>query len=491
VADDASREIDKNKMISSRAVFIKLWDSPTITTWASYGTRALSLFVVLPLILKNFQEGEVALWYLFSTFIALQGVLDMGFRNTYIRIISFAIGGAQDIDTGAKLNGAIATGLPNWRLVFQIYANMRYTYSWLCVAVLILMTVVGSFFMVKPISYVEDTRNAWLSWSLIIIVSIIRFYGTVYSNYLEGLNKIALVRRWESITSAASTLCSIMVLLVSADLIWLVLINQIWVVVGVIRNRWLSRKAEGGRLKLIESSLPFDAGLFWKIWPLAWRSGLSGLMSNGLTHITTVMYAQIGNSAGLASYLIALRILTQIKEISMAPFYSKIPLYARLRIKGAKKELIKQAQWGMFLSHIVFVSGVICVGTLSATIIKYLGSEIQFISGDLWLLLSLAYFVHRYGAMHMQLYLTTNHVIAHIADGVSGAIYVVVTLATIGTLQLYAVPIGLLAGYLGFYAWYAMYYSYKSLNMSIFDFELKASLVPISLFAVYSLVQLI
>mgnify|MGYP006210076807 CR=1 FL=1 len=50
----------------------KVWNSPTITTWLSYSTRALSLFIVLPLILKKFSEAEIALWYLFATIIAMQ-----------------------------------------------------------------------------------------------------------------------------------------------------------------------------------------------------------------------------------------------------------------------------------------------------------------------------------------------------------------------------------------------------------------------------------
>ncbi|UHG92241.1 hypothetical protein [Spirosoma oryzicola] len=380
---------------------------------------------------------------------------------------------------------------PNWNLVGKIYANMAYLYGWLTVLVIIVMGSLGSWSMVRPISFVKDAQSAWLAWGIIIIASAYRFYGSIYSNYLEGLNKIALVRRWEALTSTAAISSSIIGLYVSDSLLLLVFINQLWVALSVIRNYFLSRTVENNKFKTIEIGYSFDRQLFRKIWPAAWRSGISGFMSNGLNNLSSVLYAQIGNSESVASYLLALRIIAQIREISMAPFYSKIPLYARLRVQGDMKQLIQKAQHGMFLSHTVFVVGIVTVSITSNHLLGYINSDIKFVSNDLWLLLSLAYFVHRYGAMHMQLYLTTNHIIAHVADGVSGLIFIATSLLLIDKLQLYAIPIGMLSGYLGFYAWYAAYYSYKSIDVSFWKFEKSTSGLPLLLFTIVYLINII
>ena len=79
----------------------KCWDSPTLNTWLSYSTKTLSLFIVLPLLLNRFSPSQVALWYLFSTVISLQGLADMGFKFTFIRIIAYGVGGAKDISNYA------------------------------------------------------------------------------------------------------------------------------------------------------------------------------------------------------------------------------------------------------------------------------------------------------------------------------------------------------------------------------------------------------
>lgn len=482
----------ENKSMQVKSMINKLWNSPTITSWMSYATRALSLFVVLPLILKRFDDGEVALWYLFSTIIALQGLLDMGFRNTFIRLISYAMGGIEELTAVVSAKVAVKTsGNPNWNLIGKIYANMAYIYGWLTVIVILVMSTLGSWSMVRPISFIQDAQAAWLSWMIIIIASAYKFYGSIYSNYLEGLNKIALVRRWEALTSTASIGSSIIALFISDSLLLLVFINQLWVVLSVVRNYFLSRAVENYQFKTIQIDYSFDRELFNKIWPAAWRSGISGFMSNGLNNLSSVLYAQIGSSASVASYLLALRIISQIREISMAPFYSKIPLYSKLRVQGDVQQLVKKAQKGMFLSHLVFIIGVITVGISANWIISLLKSDIKFIPSDLWLLLSAAYFIHRFGAMHMQLYLTTNHVISHIADGVSGIIFVTVSFVSINTLGLYAIPVGMLAGYLGFYAWYAAYFSIKSLSISFYNFEKSVTTIPLLLFIFYIAIDLI
>ncbi|WP_146753096.1 hypothetical protein [Sphingobacterium multivorum] len=195
---------------------------------------------------------------------------------------------------------------------------------------------------------------------VIIIVNVIRFYGTIYENYLEGLNKIALVRRIEALMSLGSIITSIVVLLLNSNILYLIIANQIWLVFNVIRNWYLARMVEEGKLRSFVHK-KFDRELFSYIWKPAWRSGVSGLMSNGLTNLSGLLYAQIGDPKVVAPFLLSMRLITQIREVSMAPFYSKIPYLSQLRAQNRISELIKVVRRGMFMSHIVFVIGVIFV----------------------------------------------------------------------------------------------------------------------------------
>ena len=126
-----------------------------------------------------------------------------------------------------------------------------------------------------------------------------------------------------------------------------------------------------------------------------------------------------------------------------------------------------------------------CIGVFSAPLLKAIKSDIQFVSPEMWALLGVAFFVHRFGAMHIQVYLSTNHVISHIADGISGLIYILASLILINYIGIYAVPVGMLAGYLGFYAWYAAKYSYNSMHVKFWSFEKSTSFVPALICIIY------
>lgn len=466
-----------------KKTFLRGWNSPTIMTWMSYSTRALSLFIVLPLILKNFTAAEVTLWYLFSSIIMLLSLADLGFKSTFSRIISFAVGGAEDVGIQKGKDPTIREISINWVLIEKICSNMNLIYIYLTAFLLLLLTTIGTWSLIRPISAVSNQHEAWIAWGVVIISALIKFYGTVYQNYLEGLNKIAVIRRIESIMSLGSIISSIVVLLLGGSLLELVLTFQIWSVLNTIRNWFLARIVEEKRYRFFKKQT-FDIVLFRKIWKPAWRSGLSGFMSNGLTQLSGILYAQVGSPEIVAGYLLALRIVSQIKEISMAPFYSKIPMMARLRVEGNLKKLTQISQSGMFLGHIVFAVGVLGVAIFSESLLHVLDSNVSFVSNDFWGVLSIAFFVHRYGAMHMQLYLTTNHVISHIADGISGMLFIISSFILIKYIGLYAIPVGMLIGYLGFYSWYAAYHSLKSLNINFYSFEKKALILPFTIYMI-------
>ena len=324
--------------------FNKAWHSATLNTWLSYSTKTLSVFVVLPLILKKFDVTEIAVWYLFSTIITLQGLVDMGFKTTFIRLIAYSKGGAQDVML--KLADDTSERLPhiNWPLIGRIYSTMNVIYLWLAGVLFVLLLTLGSLALLKPISLVPDQKSVWIAWGVVALITSVRLIGNIFSNYLEGLNHVALVRRLESLTSIGSIVTSIVVLLISKSLLYLVIANQIWVLVAVVRDYQLCKYVESGEYLRLDKHQKFDKVLFKKIWHPAWRSGLSSFMSNGLNNLSSVLYAQIGNSASVASYLLALRIISQVEIVSMAPFYSKIPWFSNLRIKGDTATLFKKAQ---------------------------------------------------------------------------------------------------------------------------------------------------
>ncbi len=468
----------------------QLWNSPTLMTWLSYSTKALTIMGILPLILRKFTPEEVVLWSLFATVITLSYLADFGFRQTFSRIISFAFGGAENLDGVSQATSEIDEEKAcNKPLMTSVVATMMYIYVRLTVVCLFLMATLGSWSMIKPISQVNDTLGAWTAWAIIVVVTTISFFTKVYLNFLEGLNKIALVRRVETLTSLGSILSSIAVLVWAPTLLNVIFVNQFWILVASFRDYYLCKKVEDGLFGDVNKHLPVEKNILKKIWTPAWRSGIGGLMSAGVTNVVSILYAQVGDTESVAAYLLAVRIITQIREIAMAPFYSKLPLMAVYRVQNNMPALINLIKKGMKVSHAVFFLGFALTAFCADMLLNLIHSTTPFVSLDLWALIGLAFFFHRFGAMHIQVYISTNHVITHIADGVSGVIFIISSFLLTSYIGIYAVPVGMLLGYGGFYCWYATSYSYRSIGVSSFwQFEKSVGIPSIIGFVVFTVV---
>ena len=136
------------------------------------------------------------------------------------------------------------------------------------------------------------------------------------------------------------------------------------------------------------------------------------------------------------------------------------------------------AQRSMRLSHWAYVLGFGCMAFLVEPILRQIGSNASFPSPLLWTLLGLAFFAERFGAMHIQLYSTTNHIVWHVANGVCGVIYLAVSFGLLNVIGVYAFPVGIIAGYYGFYSWYAAKHSYREFGLNPMTYEKSCSVAP-------------
>ena len=471
-----------------RSLLLRFWNSPTYTTWGYLLASSLSGLVVLPLVLTKFSTAEIIVWYLMLTFVGLQQVVDVGFSPTFSRIITYLMGGVaiDDLRRPSKSGtGNLDAGDLN-----RVYSTMRKVYFRLGIAWTVLLLIVGSLALQRPISQLRDARSAWIAWGVIVVVSYVAFSANQYVSYLMGLNEVALLRRWDAIAAIGAIVTSFSVLFSGGGLLALVIANQVWQLLNAARKARLARSAVDGLMRSF-SRQPFDKRVFNAVWPSAWRSGVGVLMSYGVIQSSGIIYAQVGSTANVATYLLGLRFMQIVTQFSSAPFYSKIPTFSRLYAEGRIAELLHFAQRGMRLSHWAFVLGFGGTGLLVGPLLKYIGSNASFPGPLLWILMGLAFFADRFGAMHIQLYSVTNHIIWHIANGVCGTVYLAVSLGLLHLIGAYAFPVGMIAGYYGFYSWYSARYSYAKFGLKPIAFEKTTSLRPaLALLATFVLIAL-
>jgi hypothetical protein len=179
-----------------------------------------------------------------------------------------------------------------------------------------------------------------------------------------------------------------------------------------------------------------------------------------------------------------------ITQFSQAPFYSRLPELARLRAEGRESVLVAMAQRGMRWSYWAFVVASIAAGLFAQPILRILGSRVEFIPLASWLVLMGGLFLERFGAMHLQLYSTTNHVRWHVAAGGGAVIFLASALILVPRLGYPGFIWSSLLGNLLFFSWYCARLSYGALSVPPLLFERKTSAWPFATLIAFTLLAM-
>jgi hypothetical protein len=259
-------------------------------------------------------------------------------------------------------------------------------------------------------------------------------------------------------------------LLLGGGLATLLLLSQFWAVLGVVRNWLLCRSVHGGHLRKFRL-LPYDGALLAAVFKPSWRSGVGAIATLGGAKLCVILFTRTLGAEQAATILLAVQLMDQLVAFSMVPFYVKLPRFAVLQFQGARERLISEARRAMFLSHLCFIVPGVLIALFFGPFLRWIGSSVAFVSAGEWSALLFGYWIWRYGAMHLQLYSTTNHIIWHYANGFSTAVLVAVFFLTAPTLGIYALALANVIAYGLIYCPISLSHSLRFLQIGLLKFE--------------------
>ena len=458
----------------------RVWHSPTAMTWGSLAVRLSAVVLVLPVVLVRFAPAEVALWQLFATLTVLALMLDFGLAATLSRLLSYARGGAplQALRHGAAADAgsgprsaarcASSDATDAGAAALSLMASLRWLYPRMALCLVALLALLGTWALQIPAAQVAPAAQAWLAWALVVVSTGVSLWGGGYAAALQGMDRVAVMRRWEVAAGLAQLASVFGVLAAGGGLLALVATTQLWVVLGALRNVWLLRRLHPELFSVPAQAHPLALQV---LWAPAWRSGLGVLMCQGAVQLSGVVYSQLAPAAEVAAYLIALRVAGMVSLFSQAPFYSKLPRLAELQASGQRSDQLRLARRGMGLAHAVFVPGMLLMAFAAQPLLALIGSQTAFVAPGVWAVLALALFAERFGAMHLQLYSLTNHILWHVANGLAGLVMVATAVLAYPQAQLYAFPLAMLLAYGGVYAVFASWHSRRAFGLRMLAFE--------------------
>ncbi|WP_159950345.1 polysaccharide biosynthesis protein [Polaribacter septentrionalilitoris] len=467
--------------------FKRLYDSPTFMTWFSFSAKSLSILVVLPLILSSFSKSEISLWYLFNILFGFQILADLGFGNTFSRIISYSMVGLDNIDS-IGLNKLEQNNLkkPNWDLIVTLKKEMGKIFFIIAIVFISIITLISILFLDEPIERLDNSESGYILLSLILFVLFIKVYSRRYISFITGVNKVALLRRWEGFIIYLQIISSILILITTSNFYYLVINNQVWVLVGVANTYFLQKRilkshniySYNENINLIK--IPKKSFINHVFMP-AIKSGIGTLSSYGLNQFSSFLLIDFLVEDDLVIYLICFRFISIISEFSRAPFYAKIPYFNQQYHSNTNENLLKIVKVNINTSILLAVICCLLILLFGDFSLELIRSKVKHLDYLLWFLLSLNLIFERLGAMHFQLHSLSNKVVWHKANLIYGVIFITVILLSIKEYGMYSIPIAMLTGNVCYYTFTAIKTTFKEFSYNILRFHYKIILYIIIL----------
>ena len=464
----------------------RLWDSPTFTTWGNYSAKALNIVLLSPIIVSFLSVTETALWFVFLIYIDLQNIANSGFNSTFIRLTGFAMGGCKSLDLKDEEKKDLDAE-PNWDLINEIDSTVRIMYLGLSIVFFILLSTIGTYYIIPSIDQTEHINNNYIAWIIVVVTTTINIYGFRYTIFLNGTGKVALLMRWEAIYAAVSIILTSIFLVITKNLLVAVAIYQFFVILRVIRNVYLAKNIYGGAYRQFVNK-GFSKHVFKASFQSSLRTWVAQIMSYGIVQFTGIYYSSFGDRDSVAGYLFSLKLLYQISNFANAPLYSQVPQYNRLfaqkQFGVLKQALIKNIGITLFLFPVLCIM----VGESLPILLDLIKSNTGFIGREIWILMTLGFFTNRVGAVLLISYQISNKVYAHIANGVSGLIYIIllIVMNQYNVEALIAFPLGYLISNLMFYSWFPIILTRKLFGFRVIDY-VKVMGIPILILLAYYL----
>lgn len=438
--------------------------SALITTWGSLLLKLLGFAALLPLVLNKFSPEDASLWLLFNSISGLINLADFGFAPTFIRAIAYVSKEKSDKYPRNNLSEVIGT--------------MSRIYWGIAILALVLGGTVGSLSLVEPIAQTGNHMCGWLAWFIVLISMSLNLHWGMYAVYLQGNERISDFRKWEIFSGFITLILSILTVQFGGGILGLILVSQAGLCVNSAVNRHLSTHSIHDK-KIWELSGSFSRKVWEGVWGPAWRSGVGVLLTFGTIQCSSIIYAQLAKPSEAGTYLLSMRLVQTLVTLANVPFYTKLPTMARLYAENKLSELVKIARKGMLVTNWVLILGIMIIGLWANFILDVMGSKTKFVDSQIWWILGLAYLIERIGAMHLQLYTTTNHVIWHVLNGISGAQMLVFMPVFFTKWGVLGFPLGILISYLTFYTPFSIFRCYKTFKMRLSLSDIMALVFPV------------
>lgn len=386
----------------------RLWESPTLTSWAYQGATSLQLFLVAPFLLSNFNETEISAWYLFASLNLIGSILSQRVLITFARLITIVISNPDSLSTerGSEKRDAVE---PKTELgsVIATLSAFQLSVGIIATVISIVLCILG---LAPLLAYYTDRAEIWTVYCIYQVGSMLAIYVSRYHAILLGLNAVAVSNRCNFFSLIVGLIALAATIETGLGIIPAMLVSQSIAIAGGLFARSGIAKVSPGRTWDLER-IGFDIGITRNVLAPITKSLVNQVGTVGMLPVASILVSRTGDVVATASFAFAIRILMAIDQFSMAPFNSIQPTITSLMAKGERSLAHRLLKGKAMISLLLFGIGILIAGMLLGPALLMIKARTHALDVTTWYLLSASVFIGRVYLMMLTPFYAMNNIV--------------------------------------------------------------------------------
>ena len=290
--------------------------------------------ILLPFILNTFPQETVAVWAIFSTIIALSGLLDCGFGPSFARNVSYVVSGVTEL----KATGYQIVTSDNNQIDYGLFKGlidaMRWFYSRLAILVFLLLVTIGTYYIHTILqTYTGNRQEVYIAWIILCLINTYSLYTLYYDSLMTGKGLIKQAKQIQVMGQGLYLLVAVVMILLHFNLIAIVSAQALSIILKRILAYHTVYTFEFK--KTLENAVAKARKDFVKpILPNAVKLGITAIGFFLVSRAAILIGAFYLSLDNIASYGITIQIITIISGIAGVYLFTYLPQITQYWING-------------------------------------------------------------------------------------------------------------------------------------------------------------
>jgi O-antigen/teichoic acid export membrane protein len=366
--------------------------------------------ILLPFILRVFPQETVAIWTIYSTIIALTGLLDFGFNPSFARNVSYVVSGVRELKTNGFQTVEAGNNDIDYGLFKGLINAMRWFYARMAMLLFLLLATAGTYYIHTVLkTYAGNHTEVYISWIILCVINTYSLYTYYYDALMQGKGLIKQAKQIQVAGELLYLVVAVVLILLHFNLIAIVSAQAL----SIIVKRILSHHTvytSGFRKALNHAAARAKRDYIKPILPNAVKLGLNGLGSFLVTRSSILIGSLFLPLSDIASYGITIQIIWIIGGIASVYFNTYQPQIAQYRIQGnipAVRHIYLRSCGLMLFTFIVCGVALFLLGD---EVLELIRSQTPLLSKSMTALALVVYFLQNNHGIAAGILLTKNEV---------------------------------------------------------------------------------